>query len=544
MANSSSGSILKINRDFQERATRERAAKLGFEYVDVAEFPINLDILKIISAEESEKAELFPFEKIGKKLRVAIVEPSAAETKKLFAELQKKYELEVYICSRDGFDRALKNYDVQILKKHSVAVRDQVEEHETKLESTLQNFAELEKKISNLPAKSALAEIEVESVAIGASDIHFQPVVDGVVLRLRVDGVLHDALRLSPEIAESLISRIKFESGMKSNISDAPQDGHAAIRVNGRLVDLRVSTLPTPTLESVVMRVLDSNRGIRTFSELGFAPHAEEKILKSLHQKNGIVLVTGPTGSGKTTTLYSMLAELNLPEQKLVTLEDPIEYHLPGVSQSQVNEDRAYNFETGFKSLLRHDPDVILVGEVRTIGTARLAFEAALTGHTVLSSLHTNSAIGAVSRLRNMGMENYNIAPTVNAVFAQKLVRRVCPHCAGEQPISVLQKAAAAELQNLQRIFPDLKFPEKIPVAVGCEKCSNTGFHDQIAICEAFFVTDEIREMILHGDSEIKILQFLRENSDFLTLREDGILKVLSGITTFDEVQRVAGEKS
>ncbi|MCF7846463.1 MAG: GspE/PulE family protein [Candidatus Gracilibacteria bacterium] len=546
MPNPAIDPILKINREFQERATRERAQKLGFEYVDIADFPINLDVLRIVSQDEARRAELFPFERVAKTLRVAIVDPERAATKALFDSLKKRYDLEIYLCSKPGFERAMKNYEVSVLQKKTVSARETVTDTPEKLDVNLQHFSSLESKLPDMPAKAALAEIEMESIGAGASDIHFQPTENGVTLRLRVDGVLHNVLTLSDEVAEKIITRIKYESGMRSNISDAPQDGHITVRAGDRFVDLRVSTIPTATLESVVLRILDSRRGIRTFSELGFAPHIQRKILKSLHQQNGIILVTGPTGSGKTTTLYSMLAELNTPERKLVTLEDPIEYHLPGVSQSQVNDAREYNFETGFKSLLRHDPDVILVGEIRTIATARLAFEAALTGHTVLSSLHTNSAIGAISRLRNMGMENYNIAPTVNAVFAQKLVRRVCPICHKTEPLFAARQRVpilAESLDRIASILPDQALPETISVAAGCDQCSGTGYQGLTAVCEALFVTDEVREMILRGDSPLKIREYVRANSDFLSLWEDGVTKILDGVTTVDELQRVAGEE-
>ena len=233
-----------------------------------------------------------------------------------------------------------------------------------------------------------------------------------------------------------------------------------------------------------------------------------------------------------------MLAQLNLPDRKIVTLEDPIEYHLEGISQSQVDEEREYNFENGFAALLRHDPDVILVGEIRSHDTAHLASEASLTGHIVLSSLHTNSAVGSISRLRNLGMENFNIAPTIDAVFAQRLIRKICPHCASKITLPENPKVKTA-LENIKKAFPETQIPTEIPKAVGCEKCSQTGYKNRIAICEAFLMTDEIRKMILEEKSEIDILDTLRKKDQFVSLFEDGLLKVLNGDTTLEELFRV-----
>ena len=286
------------------------------------------------------------------------------------------------------------------------------------------------------------------------------------------------------------------------------------------------------------MLLIEQEEGIKSFEDLGFSEHVREKITSALQEKTGLLLVTGPTGSGKTTTLYSMLSELNSPDRKIVTLEDPIEYQIDGVSQSQVDEEQEYNFENGFAALLRHDPDVILVGEIRSRDTARLASEAALTGHVVLSSLHTNSSTGAISRLRNLGLENFNIAPTIDAVFAQRLVRRVCPHCHKTTSLPSHKKINEA-VSQLQKTFPLLSTSGSVPKAIGCEQCSGTGYKERMAICEAFLMTDEIRTMILEEQSEIEILKILRKNGGFVSLFEDGLMKVLGGETTVEELFRI-----
>ncbi len=530
----------QINREAEEREAKQKAGKLGLGYVDLAKFPPDFDVLKLIPKEFSQDGKIFPLKKIGEMLSLAIIDPADPNTQKVLEKLKEDgNELQFFICSKFGLKQAMNWYESELMQKEVVRKKIELKEKlNQNLTSKLKDLSELEDKISKMQAESALGEIELAAIGTKASDIHFQPVENGVVLRFRVDGILHNVLHLEKEVAHKIVTRIKYEAGVQSNIADIPQDGHLSFQVNERRIDLRVSTLPTPFGESIEMRVLDSGRAIKTFTELGFSKEIQNKLTNALQDKNGLILVTGPTGSGKTTTLYSMLAMLNSSEKKLVTLEDPIEYQLEGISQSQVNEDKKYNFDTGLKSLLRHDPDVILVGEIRTAETARLASEAALTGHIVLSSLHTNSAVGATSRLRNLGLENYNIAPTVNAIFAQRLVRKACPVCSEEISLPTDAKFQQA-LERLKQVIPDLKITAKIKKAKGCEKCSDTGYIGRTAIGEAFLVDDEIRKMILEQKSEIDLLQFLRERYGFLTLFENGVLKILNGETTLDELFRV-----
>lgn len=526
-----------------EEQARKRAADAGLSFVDLRHFAIEFDALRLVPKDKADEAHILPFDMSGKKVRIAFYGKLSSEAKKIEEELTAQgYKVEWVLCSLDGFEFAFPQYDSPMLARHTIEVRTDVEEKEdTELTAHLQDFEKLAEKAEKITPQELVNEIELLAVGARASDIHFQPTDKGMAIRIRVDGVLHDVLDLSEKVAHGVVSRVKYDAGMKANVTEVPQDGVINIKVNNRDIELRTSTLPTPKIESVVLRVLDASRGIRSFSELGFMKHNEDKIISSLQRHNGIVLVTGPTGSGKTTTLYSMLAELNSPERKLVTLEDPIEYHLDGVSQSQVDERKGYNFDSGLKSLLRHDPDVILVGEVRTLPTAKLAFEAALTGHTVLTSLHANSSVGALSRLRNMGVEDMNIAPTISAVFAQRLVRRVCKNCC-KKVVPEGDPAISKAVERLHKIFPDQQIPEKINEAQGCDMCSHTGYSGQVAVCEAFVIDDNIRKMILDGAFETEIIDYLREKTDFVSLWEDGLLKVLSGETTLDEIRRVVGE--
>lgn len=557
---SDSSFIAQINLEQQEQSARERAHELGLGYVNLKSQSINLDALKLLSEEQATELGGLVFDISIKKASVALYNSAKREE---IAKTLAGFTCEFYLASRIGIEQAMETYKSDYFHKKKVEVRSKViEKADDGLEVHLQDFERLESTINTLASESAIAEILLLSVATRASDIHFQPEKEGVTLRLRIDGVLHGVLKIKTEPAKKIVMGIKYTAGMRSNLSDIPQDGSIVKTINGRSIDFRISTLPTSKgIESVVIRILDSSRGIKSFSDLGLASHVEKKILKALYRSNGIVLVTGPTGSGKTTTLYSMLAELNSPERKLVTLEDPIEYHLAGVSQSQVDETNKFTFSSGLKSILRHDPDVILVGEVRTLETARIAFEAALTGHIVMTSLHANSSIGAISRLRNMGVEDFNIAPTISAVFAQKLVRKLCPHCRKKAEYDLDTYNLKNSVQRITKVFPNVVLPlsekeegamatpiakmKKVDAAfykvVGCEKCSHTGYLGQTAICEAFLITEDIREMILHKKSEGEIKEYLLDHTDFLTLFEDGLLKVFSGEISLEELTRVAG---
>ncbi len=534
--------ISQINREFEEREVIKNANKLGYPYVDIGKVPFNnIDILKTVSQIEAKKAKLIPFYHDKKVLKVAAIDPKTEKTRLLAEKLKsEKLNPEIHLCSQSGLKEAMEAYKSELLNKKKVRIRSNFEEESTEtLEHRVKTFQELKRKISILVPEKAINEIELTAIASRVSDIHFQPMNDEVLLRFRIDGVLHPVLTITYEKAKKIITRIKYESGMQSNLSDIPQDGRITIGANSRRIDIRVSTLPTENLDSVVMRILDPQNGIKDFKELGFSDPAKAKISEALEQKEGMVLVTGPTGCGKTTTLYSMISGLNSPSRKLVTLENPVEYHMEGVSQSPINEKQGYTFSSGLKALLWHDPDVILIGEIRGLPTAKLVSEASLTGHIVFSSLHTNSAVGAIARLRSMGLEDYNIASSLNAVFAQRLVRKVCG-CAKMKPITKDLKLLKS-IKQLKKVAPNLNILKEIPEKVGCEACYHTGYLGRSVICESFLVTKELKKLILKGKSDVDIEKYLREKTDFLSLYEDGILKVLSGKTTLEEIYRVTG---
>lgn len=385
------------------------------------------------------------------------------------------------------------------------------------------------------------------AINLGASDIHIEPEEKKTKLRLRVDGVLHDIVVFESKIYNGILSRVKLLSGLKLNIRDKAQDGRFSVFLGEEEIEMRVSTLPSEYGEAIVMRVLDP-KSLIEIEQLGLRPDLVVAFEKAISQPNGMIIVTGPTGSGKTTTLYAILKRLRRPEVKIITIEDPIEYHLGGISQSQVNPKKGYDFANGLRAIVRQDPDVILVGEIRDLETASIALQAALTGHLVLSTLHTNDAAGTIVRLQALGEKPVNIAPAISLALAQRLLRRVCKKCLK------MEKPTSKELTKIKeglKSLPKKKLTEfqvpaldenlKIPKPQGCQYCNSTGYKGRAGIYEFFVVDDDIENLILKSPSIVELARRAREKG-MITMKEDGFLKVLQGITTVEEVERVTGE--
>jgi type II secretory ATPase GspE/PulE/Tfp pilus assembly ATPase PilB-like protein len=423
------------------------------------------------------------------------------------------------------------------------------------IQGEVKNIPGLKEKIKN-SLEGRLSEI-LEIILVGAihlrvSDIHLEPKERQAKLRARVDGLLQDVLFFENEIYKKLVSRIKLLSALKLNIEDRPQDGRFSISMpedpqaaitKSYLIEVRVSTLPTEYGETIVMRILNP-KNLINLENLGLRKDLAEVFEREIKKPNGMIIVTGPTGSGKTTTLYAFLKKIQKPENKIITIEDPIEYHLKGISQTQVNPKRGYDFANGLRSIMRQDPDVVLVGEIRDLETANIALQAALTGHLVFSTLHTNDAAGTIARLQSLGEKPVNIAPAINMAIAQRLVRRVCKKCAKKEKVSptVLEKFKKF-LKNIPKEIKTVKLvPEtKIPKAVGCKECNFTGYKGRIGIYEALLIDDDMEKFILTSPS----IGGLREKAvkkGMITIYQSGILKVLEGITTIEEVERVASD--
>jgi len=393
-----------------------------------------------------------------------------------------------------------------------------------------------------------LKNIMVGAILLDASDLHLETDQGGSALRIRIDGTLQHVCTFKDREHKAILSRIKLLSGLKLNIEKKPQDGRFTVELEmpegKQEIEIRVSTLPTEHGETVVMRVLNP-KSLISLEELGLRKDLYEIFARESQKPNGMIIVTGPTGSGKTTTLYAFLKKIRNPEIKVITIEDPIEYHLDGISQTQVDIQRGYDFASGLKSIVRQDPDAILVGEIRDLETASIALQAALTGHLVLSTLHTNSSAGTIARLQSLGEIPANIAPAINMIVAQRLVRKVCPQCRELKKITPeLYKEFEESLKNVPQnvdkpaLTPDMELA--YPKEKGCAFCNNTGFKGRIGIFEAFLIDDEMEEFILSSPSTVAIEKKAIEKG-MLTMKQDGIIKILQQITTIEEVIKVAG---
>ena len=403
----------------------------------------------------------------------------------------------------------------------------------------------LPEKINEVNITDLVTLILATAIKTEASDIHIEAEAKNVIIRLRLDGILHEAAELDKDKWHRIISRLKILAGVKINVDDKPQDGRYTIFLDNDKIDVRVSFLPTAYGESVVMRLLRSGKVGVPFEELGLRKEYLETLQAQINRPNGLILTTGPTGSGKTTTLYSILNKLNKPGTKIITLEDPIEYQLQGISQSQVDSKAGYSFASGLRSILRQDPNIVMVGEIRDLETAEIAVQASLTGHLVLSTLHTNDASGVIPRLIDIGVQPYFLTPSINAVIGQRLVRKLCPKC------KVSHDLASKEVEQVQKILGVISpkamiqipstLPEIYKAGVGCDYCGGTGYKGRIGIYEMFVPDDKIKQLMVDKSPAFKILQQAIENG-MLTMLQDGILKTLDGLTSLDEVYRVSGD--
>ena len=414
------------------------------------------------------------------------------------------------------------------------------------IEKRIKGVADLKKKIDGSLLLEATEILEVlfgGAVSLSSSDIHIEPEKEKAKIRIRIDGLLQDVVFLPLKIYNLLLSRIKLLSGIKLNIADKPQDGRFSVIVKDLPVEIRCSTLPAEYGESIVLRILNP-KSLISLEELGLREDLLKTLEKEIKKPNGMIIVTGPTGSGKTTTLYSFLKKLQKPEIKIITIEDPIEYKLEGISQTQVDENKGYDFASGLKSIMRQDPDVILVGEIRDFDTAQIACQAALTGHLVLTTLHTNDAAGTITRLVDLGVNQASIAPSLNMAVAQRLVRKICKKCAKFVPVppedlNKIKKGLSSLPKNIK--IPPLNKSLKIAQAQGCKFCNQTGYQRRIGIFETFLIDPEMEKFIL-GSPSISEMRELAIKKGMITIYQDGLIKVLEGVTTLDEMERVTGE--
>ncbi len=410
----------------------------------------------------------------------------------------------------------------------------------------VKNIPDFKKKIERSLNKRITDLVEIiltGSFFLEGSDVHIEPEEKKAKFRLRIDGVLQDVICFDLKLYKTLVSRIKLLSELKLNVTSRPQDGRFSIILEGVSIEIRTSSIPAEYGESLVLRILNP-KWVVTMADLGLRKDLMTIFKREIEKPNGMIICTGPTGSGKTTTLYAFLKEIANPEVKIITIEDPIEYHLIGVSQTQVDKSKGYDFANGLRAIVRQDPDVILVGEVRDLETAQITLQAALTGHLVLSTVHTNDAAGTIARLQALGEKPANIAPAVNMAIAQRLVRKVCQKCTEFKTVSPEElKQFEKSLKNLPKEieFPEITPKTKIPKVKGCKDCNFTGYKGRIGIFEAFVVDDEMEKFILDSPS-IVAMRELAIKKGMVLMHEDGLIKVLNGVTTIEEVERIAGK--
>lgn len=533
----------------EEGLAEAMAKKYGLPYLDLSVSPTNIDALRIIHEPEAREAEVAPFNIVNKTLYLGIISPENQKTQKTIAELEGRgFKCVLYMVSHQSLEKVWSRYkDLSYAMETKGGALDIENEEIQELTKEVKTAEDIKKSIEMVIAQkksyriSRILEIILAgAISINASDIHIEPEEKNVRLRYRLDGVLNDILEVDHETFSLLLSRIKLISNLKLNIKDKAQDGRFSIKMNDSEIEIRTSLLPGGYGESVVLRVLNPDAISVSLENLGINEHLLEIIKHELHKPNGMILNTGPTGSGKTTTLYAFLKKVHTPDIKIITIENPIEYHLQGVVQTQTDEEKGYTFLEGLRSALRQDPDIIMVGEIRDNETAEIAVNAALTGHLVFSTLHTNNAAGTFPRLIDLGVNPKIISSAVNIAMAQRLVRKLCEHCKRKAELS---EAEQGLIENTLATIKDPKYlagldKENIYESVGCEVCNFTGFKGRTAIYEAILTNEKIEAIILQNPSEREINK-AAEDQGILNMKQDGIIKVLRGITTLSELARV-----
>lgn len=512
---------------------------------------INGHILQIIPEDTARKYRLAAVDQHDNVVSVVLEDPQnlqALNTLQFLAR-KEKIEFDVLIADKSVIDNILKQYDTteQILKRAVQNLKDD-EENAVVFEDN-SDSEEIVSTYQDAPVAKLVDVISKHAIEGKASDIHIEPVDKEYRVRFRVDGVLHSSLVLPKEVGKAVVARIKILSNLKIDEKRKPQDGRFRIGNVGKYIDFRISTLPVLDGEKVVMRVLDKESGLSDMNSLGLMGKNAEVFDQRIRDPYGIVLITGPTGSGKSTTLYTFLRILNKETTNIVTLEDPVEYLLEGVNQSQVHPEIGYTFAAGLRSILRQDPNIIMVGEIRDTETAELSIHAALTGHLVFSTLHTNTAIGAIPRLIDMGMEGFLLSSALRVVAAQRLVRRICSECKVEQKVpeelkklvkEILSPLKAEHLEDYKlRLDDDLVFYK----GSGCDACGQTGYKGRVAIYEVLEVDDAIAEAMTKPDFNDAVIERLAKKQGMMFLKQDGLLKALQGFTTIAEVERVTEGK-
>jgi type IV pilus assembly protein PilB len=541
--------LVKLGFVREEDVTALLSKQYGVPAINLAQFDIDPAVIKLVPAETAQKYQIIPISRAGATLTIAMTDPT-----NVFAmddiKFMTGYNVEPVVASEAAVLEAIEKYyggpsqnapapaQPSTLEIATRALEElpQAAEGDVELLEDMQELdvAQLERQSGEAPVIRLVNLMLVSAIQRGASDIHIEPYEREFRVRFRIDGILYNVMAPPMKLRDAITSRIKILAKLDIAEKRLPQDGRIQIRYNdngrSKQIDFRVSSLPTLFGEKIVLRLLDREKLMLDMTKLGFENESLVKFERAILKPWGMCLVTGPTGSGKTNTLYSAISRLNTPETNIMTAEDPVEFNLPGVNQVQVRDQIGLNFAAALRSFLRQDPNIILVGEIRDFETAEIAVKAALTGHMVLSTLHTNDAPSTINRLMNMGIEPFLVASSVNLICAQRLVRRVCTHCKTPHPVPP---------QALVDVGFDPEQAETvIPVrGAGCEKCNGTGYKGRIGLYEVMEITDEIRELILVGASAIELRRKAAEEG-MISLRQSGLRKIADGTTTIEEVVR------
>lgn len=525
---------------------------LGIPFVDLVKSLISPDVLQIVPEPIAKKYNIVAFEKTGKDLKVAMLNPEDIQT---IDFIKKKTGLKIVPCltTSEGIQSVIRQYEKSlkaefgdIIEKSSLEMTEQDAEKDEDLEEIAQG----------LPVIRIIDTLLKHAILQSASDIHIEPEEKDVVVRYRIDGVLHDAMTLPREVLPGIVARIKVLTNLKLDEHRLPQDGRFKIENENYKFSLRVSILPVFDGEKIVMRLLDESSKGLTLEKMGLFGNPLESVHRNIKKPNGMVLVTGPTGSGKTTTLYTVMDIINTSEVNISTVEDPVEYRMPRINQTQVNSKIGMTFASALRSLLRQDPDIIMVGEIRDKETLEIAIQAAMTGHLVLSTLHTNSAAGALPRMIDMGAEPFLIASTVNVIIAQRLVRKLCPECRVAYTLTDKEIKTLKNSIELDEVIKYLKENKELGNIIksgddwtnikfykpkGCEQCNNEGYHGRVGIFEVLDIDMDIEKLIVESASTETIEKKAKEKG-MNTMIEDGFFKAIQGVTSIEEVLRVTKE--
>jgi len=518
------------------------AQKFGLPFSTLKGMPIDTEALNLLAEDTAKKSNIAVLYKTESKLITAILNPEDPKTKEALRGLEDRgFSLNILITTPEILNSVWERYKIIKQKVFRIGAIEINEEELVALQDQIKDISDLKSKLKTISVTKLLEILIAGALKTRASDIHFEPESETTRLRYRLDGILHDIAKLDQEYYNKILNRVKVLSKMKLNIHDSPQDGRFTIKQRDIDIEVRLSIIPSEFGETIVMRLLDPRTIKIQLKDLGMRRDILEIMDVQLKKKTGAIMTSGPTGVGKTTTLYAFVHHLNDPGTKIITIEDPIEYHLKNISQTQVDPSRGYTFSNGLRAIVRQDPDIILVGEIRDVETAEIALHAALTGHLVLSTIHTNNAAGIVPRLIDLGIRPQIIAPAINVTVAQRLVRKLCPKCKkAVKPTGDIVKKIRSIVDPIKDRFtlPDFGSSFRIYTAGQCDQCNSSGYKERVGLFEAFVVSRAIENLILTSPS-ITAMEEIAIKEGMVTMLQDAYLKVIDGLTSLEELERV-----